>query len=81
MWTLVGSIMATATDTFVPGSIVAASLAPQATCSFDPVLRRLLAGQQFFVKLADGRWRPQGCALGLACCFEFSDLQAPVLRA
>ena len=70
-----------ATDTFVTGSVVAASLAPQAVDSFDPVLRRLLAGQQFFVKLADGRWKPQGCQLGLGCqCFEFSDLQHPVER-
>lgn len=72
--------MATA-DTFVPGSIVAASLAPRAVDSFDPVLRRLLAGPQFFVKLADGRWCPQGCQLGMACCFDFTDLQAPVQRA
>ncbi|HEX7891992.1 MAG TPA: hypothetical protein VF522_21770 [Ramlibacter sp.] len=72
--------MATA-DTFVPGNVVVAALLPQAVHSFDPVLRRLLAGQQFFVKLEDGRWRPQGCALGLGCCcFEFSDLQAPELR-
>jgi hypothetical protein len=73
--------MATATDTFVPGNVVFAALVPQAVDSFDPVLRRLLAGHQFFVKLADGRWRPQGCALGLGCCcFEFSDLQGPELR-
>jgi hypothetical protein len=70
--------MTYATDTFVTGSVVAASLAPQAFDGFDPVLRRLLAGQQFFVKLADGRWRPQGCQLGLGCrCFEFSDLRDP----
>lgn len=68
-----------ATDTYVPGSVVAASLAPQAVSGFDPVLRRLLAGQQFFVKQADGRWRPQGCMLGLGCrCFEFSELKDPV---
>ena len=73
--------MHTAIDTYVTGSVVAASLVPQAMDSFDPVLRRLLAGQQFFVKLADGRWRPQGCQLGLGCCcFSFSDLQAPVAR-
>jgi hypothetical protein len=70
--------MTYATDTFVTGSVVAASLAPKAFDGFDPVLRRLLAGQQFFVKLADGRWRPQGCQLGLGCrCFEFSDLRDP----
>lgn len=73
--------MTPAPDTFVTGSVVAASLAPHAAGSFDPVLRRLLAGQQFFVKLADGRWRPQGCQLGLGCCcFEFADLQHPVER-
>ena len=32
-------------------------------------------------KLADGRWKPQGCQLGLGCrCFEFADLQHPVER-
>ena len=71
--------MIRATDTFVTGSVVAASLTPQAVDSFEPVLRRLLAGQQFFVKLADGRWKPQGCQLGLGChCFEFSDLRDPI---
>jgi hypothetical protein len=68
--------MTPATDTFQAGTVVAASLAPQAVDSFEPVLRRLLAGSQFFVKLADGRWKPQGCQLGLGCCcFEFSDLR------
>jgi hypothetical protein len=71
-----------ASDTFITGSVVAASLAPQAMDSFEPVLRRLLAGQQFFIKLADGHWKPQGCQLGLACrFFEFSDLQHPVERS
>ena len=37
-------------------------------------------GQQFFVKLGDGRWKPQGCQLGLSCCFEFGDLLSPVER-
>lgn len=67
-------------DTYVTGSVVEATLAMQAVDSFDPVLRRLLAGQQFFVKLADGMWRPQGCQLGKCCCFAFSDLQRPVPR-
>jgi hypothetical protein len=71
--------MTVATDSFVTGSIVAASLTPQAVGTFEPVLRRLLAGQQFFIKLADGRWKPQGCQLGLGCrCFEFSDLRDPI---
>lgn len=70
-----------ASDTFVTGSIVAASLSARAMDSFDPVLRRLLKGQQFFVKLADGHWRPQGCQLGMGCCcFAFSDLHEPVER-
>lgn len=73
--------MTTATDTFVTGTVVEASLAAPAVDAFDPLLRRLLAGQQFFVKLADGRWRPQGCQLGMGCCcFAFSDLQHPVAR-
>ena len=64
------------TDTFITGSVVAAKLARETLEAFDPVLRPLLAGQQFFVKLADGRWKPQGCQLGLGCCcFEFSDLR------
>jgi len=73
--------MTPAIDPFVTGSVVAASLAPHAVDAFEPTLRRLLAGQQFFVKLADGRWKPQGCQLGLGCCcFDFSDLQHPVER-
>jgi hypothetical protein len=67
-------------DSFAPGSTVTAWLAPDTLDNFDPVLRRLLGGAQHFVKLADGRWRPQGCQLGLARCFEFSDLLAPVAR-
>lgn len=72
--------MTLATDTFATGSVVAACLQPQAVDCFDPVLRRLLKGQQFFVKLADGRWKPQGCQLGMSCCFEFGDLLSPVAR-
>jgi hypothetical protein len=73
--------MTNAFDSYVTGSVVAATLMPQAVSSFDPILRRLLAGHQFFVKLADGRWRPQGCQLGLGCCcFQYSDLLEPVAR-
>jgi hypothetical protein len=43
-------------------------------------MRPLLTGQQFFIKLADGRWHPQGCQLGLCRCFDFTDLLAPVER-
>jgi hypothetical protein len=72
---------ATAKDSFATGSVVAARLARETLESFDPVLRPLLAGQQFFVKLADGRWHPQGCQLGLCQCFDYSQLLAPVQRA
>jgi len=72
--------MQIASDTFVTGTVVAATLAPDAVGSLDPVLRRLMCGKQFFVKLADGRWCPQGCQLGLPCHFDFSQLQAPVPR-
>jgi hypothetical protein len=68
------------TDTFATGSVVAASLEPQAVQRCDPWLRRLLRGPQFFVKMADGRWCPQGCQLGKACNFDFSDLLEPVAR-
>ena len=68
------------TDSFATGTEVTAWLAPDALDDFDPVLRRLLGGAQSFVKQADGRWRPRGCELGLARCFEFDDLLAPVAR-
>jgi hypothetical protein len=70
--------MTQASDTYVTGTVVAASLLPQAVDSCDPWLRRLLIGPQFFVKLSDGRWCPQGCQLGRACCFEYSDLREPI---
>jgi hypothetical protein len=72
--------MSTSTDSFATGSVVAATLAPKIFESFDPVLTRLLSGQQVFIKQADGRWRPRGCQLGLARCFDFNDLLAPVAR-
>lgn len=70
----------TIADTYVTGSVVAARLARETLESFDPVLRPLLAGQQFFVKLADGHWHVQGCQLGLCRCFELSDLTGAVQR-
>jgi hypothetical protein len=73
--------MTTVTDPFTPGSVVAASLTAAAVDAFDPVLRRMLAGTQVFIKQPDGRWRPRGCQLGLAQCFAFEDLEAPVQRA
>ena len=54
--------------------VVAASLAPDTLNQFEPVLRRLLAGVQHFVRQADGRYRPSGCSLGLGRCFERSEL-------
>jgi hypothetical protein len=57
-----------------PDSIVAATLIPAALARVDPLLRRLLAGTQEFVKLADGRYRPHGCSLGLTMCFDASEL-------
>jgi hypothetical protein len=62
-------------DSFAPGSVVTATLVPAVLSGFEPMVRRLLAGSQAFVKQPDGRWRPRGCALGCACCFDFSDLQ------
>ena len=44
------------------------------------MLRRLLCGKQYFVKQADGTYRPRGSELGLPRYFEFTDLQAPPLR-
>lgn len=70
----------TTTDTFAPGSVIAATLAPQAVAEFDPIVRCLLAGTQEFTKQPDGRWRPCGCHLGLARCFEYSDLREPRSR-
>lgn len=72
--------MALALDPYVTGSVVAARLSRELLERFDPVLRPLLTGQQFFIKLADGRWHPQGCQLGLCQCFDFRDLLAPVER-
>ena len=72
--------IATATDSYATGSVVAAKLARETLEGFDPVLRPLLTGQQFFVKHGDGRWHPQGCQLGLCQCFAFSELLGPVAR-
>ena len=66
---------APAADLFAPGHELAAALSPTALSGFEPMLRRLLGGHQVFVKQADGKWRPRGCSLGLAQCFEFADLQ------
>jgi hypothetical protein len=66
-------------DTFDAGTVIAACLSPGVLGQLEPVLRRLLAGQQFFVKQRDGSYRPKGCELGLARSFHFADLQTPAL--
>ncbi len=67
-------------DFFDSGSVVAAWLRPGTLDGLDPVLRRLMCGQQLFVKRPDGTYRPRGSELGLARYFDFADLQAPALR-
>ena len=67
-------------DSFDSGSVIAAWLSPSILGELEPVLRRLLAGQQLFVKQADGTYRPKGCQFGLAHSFDFADLHQPTLR-
>lgn len=67
-------------DSFDAGNVVAAWLSPVTLGQLEPVLRRLLAGKQLFIKQPDGTWRPRGSQLGLAHCFDFTELQAPALR-
>ena len=67
-------------DSFDTGTVVAAKLSLGTLGELEPVLRRLLAGQQLFVKQPDGTYKPKGCALGLARSFEFSDLHSPAQR-
>ncbi len=69
-----------AEDSYDPGSVVAAVLTPHTLGQLEPVLRRMLCGQQLFVKQADGTYRPKGSELGLPRYFDFHDLQAPALR-
>jgi hypothetical protein len=64
-------------DCFDSGTVIAARLSPGVLSELEPVLRRLLAGQQYFVKQRDGRYRPKGFELGLTRSFDFADLQAP----
>ena len=68
-------------DSFDAGSVVAAWLSPSALGRLEPVLRRLMAGQQLFVKQADGTYCPKGSHLGLARRFDFADLREPALRS
>jgi hypothetical protein len=67
-------------DSFDPGTVIAAFLSPSILGELEPVLRRLLAGQQLFVKQHDGSYRPKGCEFGLARSFSFADLHTPTLR-
>jgi hypothetical protein len=67
-------------DSFDPGTVIAAWLSPAILGDLEPVVRRLLAGQQLFVKQSDGSYRPKGCQFGLAQSFQFVDLHSPVLR-
>jgi len=67
-------------DSFDPGTVIAAWLTPGTLGQLEPVLRRLMAGQQLFVKQCDGTYRPKGSPLGLARCFEFQELEAPAPR-
>lgn len=69
-----------AQDSFDPGSVIAAWLTPGALGQMEPVMRRMMAGQQVFVKQADGTYRPKGSPLGLARCFEFQELQVVAPR-
>jgi hypothetical protein len=68
-------------DSYDAGNVIAAWLSPGTMGRLEPVLRRLLAGKQLFVKQRDGTYRPQGSELGLAHYFDFADLQAPAFRA
>ena len=68
------------TDSFDPGTVIAAWLSPATLGELEPMLRRLLAGQQLFVKQKDGSYRPKGCQLGLARSFRLEDLHEPVVR-
>ncbi|MEJ6021347.1 hypothetical protein [Ramlibacter sp. PS4R-6] len=67
-------------DTYHPGSVIAAWLSPAILGELEPMLRRLLVGQQLFVKQDDGTYRPKGCQFGLARSFAFADLNQPTLR-
>jgi len=76
-----GSDMQYVQDSFDAGSVVAAWLSPATMGQLEPVLRRLMAGRQLFVKQPDGTYRPKGSELGLPRPFEFADLQGPALRS
>ncbi len=68
-------------DFFDEGSVIAACLQPTALARLEPTLRRLLAGQQLFIKQPDGSYRPKGSQLGLTQGFLFADFREAALRA
>lgn len=68
-------------DSLDAGTVVAAWLSPDALGDLEPVMRRMMIGQQLFVKQPDGTYRPKGSPLGLARCFEFDELQALAVRS
>jgi hypothetical protein len=67
-------------DSLDAGTVIAAWLSPGLLSELEPMLRRMLAGQQLFVKQRDGSYKPKGCELGLARCFDFTDFYSPTVR-
>jgi hypothetical protein len=67
-------------DSFDTGTVISAWLSHGTLTELDPMVQRLLAGQQLFVKQSDGSYRPKGWELGLPCGFRFSQLCDPALR-
>ena len=66
-------------DSFDAGTVIAAWLNPGTLGELEPILRRLLSGQQLFVKQSDGSYKPKGCQLGLARSFSLDELHLPAL--
>lgn len=66
-------------DSIHPGTVIAAWLSPGVLGNLEPMLRRLMSGQQLFVKQPDGSYCPKGCQMGLARSFTFEDLHLPSL--
>ncbi len=62
------------TDSFDVGTVIAACLSPMTLGELEPMIRRLLSGQQLFVKQRDGSYRPKGCQMGMARSFSFDQL-------
>ena len=68
-----------ALDSYDAGAVIAACLSPVTLGALEPMLRRLLGGQQLFVKQRDGSYRPKGCQMGMARSFSFDELTRPAL--